>query len=186
MKSFTSILAISTLFLGLLAPLSAAPDLKKSGLDDDPSLVYLEHYTSMPIKFLLIEDTALYASKTGKNSRKLGTLASGSSVQLLAMNENAYRISGKGKYGLEIGLAGYNKENVLVEVKDGILTVEGKVEDKNIDYVQKGLAYRKFIKQFELASDVIIDEAEMVDGLLKIKLGFKKPKEVEGIKVEVK
>jgi hypothetical protein len=27
---------------------------------------------------------------------------------------------GKGKYGLEIGLAGYNKENVLVEVKDGI------------------------------------------------------------------
>ena len=92
----------------------------------------------------------------------------------------------KGKYGLEIGLAGYNKENVLVEVKDGILTVEGKVEDKNIDYVQKGLAYRKFIKQFELASDVVIDEAEMVDGLLKIKLGFKKPKEVEGIKVEVK
>jgi molecular chaperone IbpA len=93
---------------------------------------------------------------------------------------------GKGKYGLEIGLAGYNKENVLVEVKDGILTVEGKVEDKNIDYVQKGLAYRKFIKQFELASDVIIDEAEMVDGLLKIKLGFKKPKEVEGVKVKVK
>ena len=92
----------------------------------------------------------------------------------------------KGKYGLELGLAGYNKENVLIEVKDGILTVEGKVEDKNIDYVQKGLAYRKFIKQFELASDVIIDEAEMVDGLLKIKLGFKKPKEVEGIKVEVK
>jgi len=92
----------------------------------------------------------------------------------------------KGKYGLEIGLAGYNKENVLVEVKDGILTVEGKVEDKNIDYVQKGLAHRKFIKQFELASNVIIDEAEMVDGLLKIKLGFKKPKEVEGVKVEVK
>jgi hypothetical protein len=26
----------------------------------------------------------------------------------------------------------------------------------------------------------------MVDGLLKIKLGFKKPKEVEGVKVEVK
>ena len=26
----------------------------------------------------------------------------------------------KGKYGLEIGLAGYNKENVLVEVKDGL------------------------------------------------------------------
>ena len=63
----------------------------------------------------------------------------------------------KSKYGLEIGLAGYNKENVLVEVKDGILTIEGKVEDKNIDYVQKGLAFRKFFKQFELAKDVIVD-----------------------------
>ena len=93
---------------------------------------------------------------------------------------------GKGKYGLEIGLAGYNKENVLVEVKDGILTVEGKVEDKNIDYVQKGLAFRKFIKQFELASDVIIDEAEMVDGLLKIKLGVKNHELHEGKKIKVK
>ena len=93
---------------------------------------------------------------------------------------------GKGKYGLEIGLAGYNKENVLVEVKDGILTVEGKVEDKNIDYVQKGLAFRKFIKQFELASDVIIDEAEMVDGLLKIKLGIKNPELREGKKINIK
>jgi molecular chaperone IbpA len=92
----------------------------------------------------------------------------------------------KGKYGLEIGLAGYNKENILVEVKDGILTVEGKVEDKNIDYVQKGLAFRKFFKQFELAKDAVIDEAEMKDGLLKIKLGFKEPKEVEGVKVDIK
>jgi len=41
----------------------------------------------------------------------------------------------KGKYGLEIGLAGYNKENVLVEVKDGILTVEG--NDCTFDHVSK-------------------------------------------------
>ena len=92
----------------------------------------------------------------------------------------------KGKYGLEIGLAGYNKENVLVEVKDGILTIEGKVDNKNVDYVKQGLAFRKFFKQFELAKDVIVDEAEMKDGLLKIKLGYKEPKEIEGIKVEVK
>ena len=92
----------------------------------------------------------------------------------------------KGKYGLEIGLAGYNKENVLVEVKDGILTVEGKVDNKNVDYVKQGLAFRKFFKQFELAKDVVVDEAEMKDGLLKIKLGYKEPKEVEGIKVDIK
>ncbi len=32
----------------------------------------------------------------------------------------------KGKYGLELGLAGFKKENVLVEVNDGVLTIEGK------------------------------------------------------------
>jgi len=92
----------------------------------------------------------------------------------------------KGKYGLELGLAGYNKENVLIEVKDGILTIEGKVENKNIDYVQKGLAFRKFFKQFELAKDVVIDEAEMKDGLLKIKLGLNEPKDIEGVKIDIK
>ena len=92
----------------------------------------------------------------------------------------------KGKYAIEMGLAGYNKENVLVEVKDGILTIEGKVEDKNVDYVQKGLAFRKFFKQFELAKDVMVDEAEMKDGLLKIKFGFKEPKDFEGVKIDIK
>ena len=92
----------------------------------------------------------------------------------------------EGKYGLEIGLAGYKKSDILVEVKDGILTIEGKVEDKNVDYIQKGLAFRKFYKQFELAKDVIVDEAEMKDGLLKIKFGFNEPKEIEGVKIEIK
>jgi molecular chaperone IbpA len=92
----------------------------------------------------------------------------------------------KGKYAIEMGLAGYNKENVLVEVKDGILTIEGKVDDKNVEYVQKGLAFRQFFKMFKLAQDVVIDEAEMKDGLLKIKLGYKEPKEIEGIKIDIK
>ena len=92
----------------------------------------------------------------------------------------------KGKYAIEMGLAGYNKENLLVEVKDGILTVEGNVDDKNVDYVQKGLAFRKFFKQFELAKDVMVDEAEMKDGLLKIKFGFNEPKDFEGVKIDIK
>jgi len=94
----------------------------------------------------------------------------------------------KGKYGLEIGLAGYNKENVLVEVKDGILTVEGKTSlfKEQPEYIKQGLAYREFFKQFQLAKDAIVDEAEMKDGILKIKFGFKEPKEIEGIKINIK
>ena len=79
----------------------------------------------------------------------------------------------KGKYGLELGLAGFKKENVLVEVNDGVLTIEGKVEDSAIDYVQKGLSTKSFYKQFSLPNEAVVDEATMEDGMLKIQFGIK-------------
>jgi molecular chaperone IbpA len=79
----------------------------------------------------------------------------------------------KGKYGLELGLAGFKKENVLVEVNDGVLTIEGKVDDSAIDYVQKGLSTKSFYKQFSLPNDAVVDEATMEDGMLKIQFGIK-------------
>ena len=79
----------------------------------------------------------------------------------------------KGKYGLELGLAGFKKENVLVEVNDGVLTIEGKVDDAAIDYVQKGLSTKSFFKQFSLPNEAVVDEATMEDGMLKIQFGIK-------------
>ena len=93
---------------------------------------------------------------------------------------------GKGKYGMELGLAGYNKKNISVEVKDGILTVSGQVDDSEKEYIAKGLSFKKFVKQFSLRNDVIVDEAEMKDGVLTIKLGFKEPEKVEGTKINIK
>jgi molecular chaperone IbpA len=78
----------------------------------------------------------------------------------------------KGKYGLELGLAGFKKENVLVEVNDGVLTIEGKVDDSAVDYVQKGLSTKSFFKQFSLPNEAVVDEATMQDGMLKIQFGI--------------
>jgi molecular chaperone IbpA len=83
----------------------------------------------------------------------------------------------KGKYGLELGLAGFKKENVLVEVNDGVLTIEGKVDDSAVDYVQKGLSTKSFFKQFSLPNDAVVDEATMEDGMLKIQFGIKETRE---------
>ena len=79
----------------------------------------------------------------------------------------------KGKYGLELGLAGFKKENVLVEVNEGVLTIEGKVDDAAVDYVQKGLSTKSFFKQFSLPNEAVVDEATMEDGMLKIQFGIK-------------
>jgi molecular chaperone IbpA len=91
----------------------------------------------------------------------------------------------KGKYGLELGLAGFKKENVLVEVNDGVLTIEGKVDDSAIDYIQKGLSTKSFFKQFSLPNEAVVDEATMEDGMLKIQFGIKEI-ENKSQKVDIK
>ena len=91
----------------------------------------------------------------------------------------------KGKYGLELGLAGFKKENVLVEVNEGVLTIEGKVDDAAVDYVQKGLSTKSFFKQFALPNEAVVDEATMEDGMLQIQFGVKEIKK-KSQKVDVK
>jgi molecular chaperone IbpA len=93
---------------------------------------------------------------------------------------------GKGQYGIELGLAGYNKKNVKVEYKDGVLTVSGQVDDKEKEYIEKGLAFRKFYKQFSLRNDVVVDDAKMEDGVLTVKLGVNEPEEIEAQEIKVK
>ena len=91
----------------------------------------------------------------------------------------------EGKFGLELGLAGFKKENVLVEVNEGIITVEGKIDDSAIDYVQKGLSTKSFFKKFELPNEAVVDEATMEDGMLKIQFGIKEI-EKKSKKVDIK
>ena len=93
---------------------------------------------------------------------------------------------GKGEYGMEFGLAGFNKKNVKVEYKDGVLTVSGQVDDKEKEYIEKGLAARKFFKQFSLRNDVVVDDATMEDGVLTVKLGVNEPEEIKAQEIKIK
>ena len=92
----------------------------------------------------------------------------------------------KGEYAIELGLAGFNKKNVKVQYKDGVLTVSGQVDDKEKEYIEKGLAARKFFKQFQLRNAVVVNDAEMKDGVLSVKLGVQEPEEIEIKDIQVK
>jgi molecular chaperone IbpA len=93
---------------------------------------------------------------------------------------------GKGEYGIELGLAGFNKKNVKIQYKDGVLTVSGQIEDKEKNYIEKGLAARKFLKQFSLHQDVVVNDAKMEDGVLTLKLGVNEPEEIKPLDIEIK
>jgi molecular chaperone IbpA len=78
------------------------------------------------------------------------------------------------KYDIEIALAGYNKKDIEVELKEGILTIKSKKDKeedtKDGEVIHKGIAKRYFSKAFTIADDVEVKGAELKDGLLKVSM----------------
>ena len=81
-----------------------------------------------------------------------------------------YNIRGNDDKGvIEMALAGFTKDDLNVEVKDNLLTITGKKEKKARDDIwHKGISDRSFTKKFQLHKQIVIDNAELKDGLLKI------------------
>jgi molecular chaperone IbpA len=81
-------------------------------------------------------------------------------------------------FSIELALAGYNKEQLTVEVKDGILVVSGGKEgDSEREYLHRGISAKKFTRTFRLSEHVVVDGADFIDGLLVIDLRVEVPEE---------
>ena len=79
---------------------------------------------------------------------------------------------------IELAVAGFSEEDISVEVKDGILLVKGvKAEDDAREYAHKGISSRKFEKNFRLSEFVVIDGADLVNGILVVNARVEVPEE---------
>ena len=81
-------------------------------------------------------------------------------------------------FSVELALAGYAKEDLTVEVRDGILLVAS--DSKPVDereYLHKGISQKKFRRTFRLSEHVVVDGADFKDGLLVIDLRVQLPEE---------
>ena len=82
--------------------------------------------------------------------------------------------TGRDNYAIEVALAGFNKNDVEVEVEDNLLTVKTKQVDKSNqdledgEIIHKGISQRQFARSFTIAEDVRVNDAELKDGLLTI------------------
>ena len=74
-------------------------------------------------------------------------------------------------YEIELAIAGFDKSDIEVTFKDNVLSIEGnrKVE-KQSDYVHRGISNRKFTKVFNLSEHIKIRGADLVNGILSIRL----------------
>ncbi len=75
---------------------------RKSLLNSDPEVVYLEEIVDPPIKLKVIKQAPVYADKEG--NRRLGYLQANQTVNLEGMTEKVYRVRGKGTRN---GIAGW-------------------------------------------------------------------------------
>ena len=82
-------------------------------------------------------------------------------------------------FSVELALAGYSKDDLTVEVKDGILVVTGgKTEgEQEREYLHRGISAKKFTRTFRLSEHVVVDGADFKDGLLVIDLRVEIPEE---------
>ena len=78
---------------------------------------------------------------------------------------------------IELAVAGFGMDNLDIEVKDGILKVKGKTDDVERDYAYKGISSRKFEKSFRLSEFVVIDGADLNDGILVVYARVELPEE---------
>ena len=74
------------------------------------------------------------------------------------------------KYNVELAVAGFSKNDIQVDYADNTLTIESKKEKETEDenFIHKGISKRYFKKSFTIADDVVVNGAELKDGLLTI------------------
>ena len=90
-------------------------------------------------------------------------------------------------YEIQIALAGFQEEDLNIEVKEGKLTVEGNQEpDEKIEFVNQGIAQRKFRRTWSLADTVVVKGDKLVDGILKISLENQIPEEKKPQTIKIK
>jgi molecular chaperone IbpA len=93
--------------------------------------------------------------------------------------EDAYRV--------EIAVAGFKPEELSIEVKENLLTVQGRktANDEARRYLHRGLAERNFERRFQLADYVVVTDAQLTDGLLAIALKRELPEQLKPRRVEI-
>ena len=90
-------------------------------------------------------------------------------------------------YVLELAVAGFGSTDLDVSLENGRLTVSGEAAETDgpRNYVHRGIAARKFKRSFNLAENVVVNGAELNNGMLIITLEHIIPDHMKPRKIEI-
>ena len=89
------------------------------------------------------------------------------------------------KYRIEIATAGFKEEELSVELKDGVLSVDGDHTPRGLEFVHKGISTRKFHRSFRLSEYTQVTGASRENGILGIHLEVVLPDEKKPRKIKI-
>ena len=93
--------------------------------------------------------------------------------------ENAYRVS--------MAVAGFGERELDITQHENVLIVKGQLQDqeKEVQYLHRGIAQRAFEHRFQLADHVKVVGARINNGLLDIELVREVPEAMKPRKIEI-
>ena len=111
----------------------------------------------------------------------------GSEVQSTGFPPYNIRKEGDYNHVIEMALAGFGKEDIQVEVVESTLSIRSVKENPKDDATQyRGISYRRFERKFTLADDLVVNGANLENGMLYIDLERVVPEEKKPRLIEVK
>ena len=79
--------------------------------------------------------------------------------------------TGEDSYRLTMAVAGFGQDNLELTVKDNQLIVSGKITDDTAgELLYRGIAGRAFERRFALADHIVVEGADLKNGLLHVAL----------------
>ena len=99
-------------------------------------------------------------------SAQAANTASYPPYNIVRLSEDAYRI--------ELAVAGFSQDELTIESEQSRLTITGSQNDDSAndsdDYLHRGIAGRGFERRFQLADHVVVESADLANGMLSISL----------------
>ena len=134
-----------------------------------------------------VDFSPLYRSMVGFD--RLAALLDAASTAESASGYPPYNIesAGENAYRIEMAVAGFKPDELNIEVKENVLTVQGRKAANDADrrFLHRGLAERDFERRFQLADYVVVVDAALADGLLSISLKRELPEAMKPRRIEI-
>jgi molecular chaperone IbpA len=134
-----------------------------------------------------IDFAPLYRSVVGFD--RLADLLESAATETASTGYPPYNIerTAENEYRIEVAVAGFRPDELNVEVKENLLTVQGRkaANDEARTYLHRGLAERNFERRFQLADYVVVTDATLQDGLLQLSLKRELPEALKPRRIEI-